>query len=87
MPRSLRLASVVDWAGFSRAVRALRAEGVAPDGVRWRIAGRSTAADLFDAAEARAGRRPAVRRALPLPRPSSTRRARSSCTPTPRGCR
>jgi hypothetical protein len=38
-PVTIRLASVDDWAGFSRAVRALRAEGVAVEQVSWRVDG------------------------------------------------
>ncbi len=41
------LADVTDWSGFSRAIRTLRTEGVAPETVRWRV-GDSGAADLFD---------------------------------------
>jgi len=44
----VELASVTDWVGYSRAVRRLLADGVAPEQVRWRIAG-ETPADLFDA--------------------------------------
>ena len=46
----IRLASVVDWPGFSRAVRGLRVDGVVPEQVRWRTADPSDAAtaDLFD---------------------------------------
>jgi len=54
----IRLDSVVDWSGFSRAVRALRSEGVAPEAVRWRVDGIGDIpiADLFDGG---AERRPA----------------------------
>lgn len=46
----VRLDSVVDWPGFSRAVRALRAVGVAPGQVTWRVAGTDhPAPGLFDA--------------------------------------
>jgi len=60
MPLAIRLDSVVDWGGFSRAVRALRARGVAPAQVRWRIDGDEDAtADLFDVGdEQRAGALP-----------------------------
>jgi len=46
----IRLESVVDWPGFSRAVRGLRAAGVTPEQVRWRLpdAGEAATADLFD---------------------------------------
>ena len=46
----IRLESVVDWPGFSRAVRGLRVAGVAPEEVRWRVpdAGEAVTADLFD---------------------------------------
>ncbi len=48
---AIRLASVVDWAGFSRAVRALRAEAGAPEQVRWRLGEADEAVgDLFDTA-------------------------------------
>jgi len=48
---TIRLASVVDWDGFSRAVRALRAQDVAPEQVRWRLGEADDAArDLFDTA-------------------------------------
>lgn len=44
---AIELASVTDWDGFARAVRVLRSEGVAPEQVRWRVAG-SGDDDLFD---------------------------------------
>jgi DNA polymerase len=48
---AIRLDSVVDWPGFSRAVRALRAEGVAADQVRWRTGEPGDGgADLFETA-------------------------------------
>ena len=66
---AIRLASVVDWPGFSRAVRALRAESIAPEHVRWRVGGdQGLADDLFDpAVERGAGELPAGP-ALALPR-------------------
>ena len=47
----VRLESVVDWPGFSRAVRGLRAAGVAPEQARWRAAdaGEAATTDLFEA--------------------------------------
>ena len=65
----VRLASVVDWPGFSLAVRALRAEGVGAEAVQWRIGGVDDAAPgLFDVDEApRAGEMTSAR-AMPLPR-------------------
>lgn len=66
---AVRLGSVVDWAGFSRAVRALRAEGVAPDEVRWRIDDADDAvADLFDTGVERGSGEMASSGTLPLPR-------------------
>jgi DNA polymerase len=65
---TIRLASVVDWDGFSRAVRALRAEGSAPEQVRWRLGEADDAArDLFDTAVERgvAELTPAAAMALP----------------------
>ncbi len=51
---AVRLDSVIDWAGFSQAVRALRAEGVAPERVRWRIDGDDPdMQDLFDIVDER----------------------------------
>jgi DNA polymerase len=44
---SVALRSVTDWAGFSRAIRALQVAGVAPQQVRWRV-GAAAATDLFD---------------------------------------
>ena len=46
---TIRLGSVIDWAGFSRAVRALRAQGVAPEQTSWCVAerGGAASADLF----------------------------------------
>ena len=67
----IRLASVVDWPAFSRAVRALRNEGVAPERVRWRVAGEDDgAADLFedDATRVRDASDLASAAAMPLPR-------------------
>jgi uracil-DNA glycosylase len=53
-PIAVRLDSVVDWAGFSRAVRALRTQAVAPGDVRWRIEGDDGGTDdLFEAADER----------------------------------
>ena len=55
--QAVRLASVVDWAGFSQAVRALRREATPPESVRWRFDGDSdsdVAADLFEPLEERA---------------------------------
>lgn len=50
---TIRLGAVVDWAGFSHAVRALRAQGVAPEQVAWRADGdaRAASAGLFDDAD------------------------------------
>ena len=70
-PLVVRLDSVVDWAGFSQAVRALRAEGVTPGQVAWRVEGTGDdAPGLFDADgghERRAGQMSAPG-AMPLPR-------------------
>jgi len=53
-PIAVRLDSVVDWAGFSRTVRALRAQAIAPEDVRWRIDGDDGCTDdLFEAADER----------------------------------
>ena len=66
---AVRLGSVVDWAGFSQAVRALRGEGVAPEDVRWRIDGADDAvADLFDTSVERRASEMASSGTLPLPR-------------------
>ena len=67
---NVRLESVVDWPGFSRAVRALRAEGIAPGEVRWRLAGESEGdiADLFDAGPERRPQDLVDGPALSLPR-------------------
>jgi len=65
---AVRLDSVVDWAGYSQAVRALRAEGVAPEEVRWRAEVDSPVADLFDTAVERRARDMVSSGALPLPR-------------------
>ena len=66
---AVRLRSVVDWAGFSQAVRALRAEGVAPGHVRWRVDGAEDAvADLFDASVERNASEMTSSGSLPLPR-------------------
>ncbi len=68
-PVIVRLASVVDWAGFSRAVRALRAEGVAPEEVAWRVDGLHDAAPgLFDLGEERRVAEMDAPSAMPLPR-------------------
>ena len=65
----VRLGSVVDWAGFSRAVRALRAEGVAPEQVAWRIDGADEPTpDLFAARDERRAADLPASGALPLPR-------------------
>jgi probable DNA metabolism protein len=45
---AVALRSVTDWTGFSRAVRALHAQGVAPQHVLWRTDD-APAPDLFDA--------------------------------------
>ena len=52
---ALELASVTDWTGFSRAIRSLRAQGIAPEDVRWRFAGdlALSGSDLFDSGAAR----------------------------------
>ena len=66
---AVRLDSVVDWPGFSRAVRALRAEDVAPEHVRWRADGDDSAvADLFDTAVERRACDMASPGTMPLPR-------------------
>ena len=66
---AVRLASVVDWTGFSQAVRALRGEGVPPDQVRWRIDGAEDAvADLFDTGLERQAGEMAAPGTMPLPR-------------------
>lgn len=67
---SIRLESVVDWAGFSRAVRALRVEGIAPDDVGWRMAAETEGAiaDLFDPGTERRPADMADGPAMPLPR-------------------
>ncbi len=66
---AVRLRSVVDWVGFSQAVRALRAEGVAPEQVRWRVDGAEDAvADLFDASVERHAGEMTSSGSLPLPR-------------------
>ncbi|MEP6504857.1 MAG: TIGR03915 family putative DNA repair protein, partial [Betaproteobacteria bacterium] len=64
---SIALASVVDWSGFSRAVRTLRAERVPPERVRWRIAGEG-GDDLFDSEPARDAWALAEAPALNLPK-------------------
>ncbi|MGN6526846.1 MAG: UdgX family uracil-DNA binding protein [Burkholderiaceae bacterium] len=64
---AVALEGVTDWDGFSRAVRALVARGVAPEAVRWRIAGEEHA-DLFGDAAVRA-------HALPEPPPLRLPRA------------
>src|SRR4051812_13367085 len=51
---TVTLASVIDWAGYSHAVRALRSAQVPPSGVRWRVDGVAEGTeDLFDTAPAR----------------------------------
>jgi DNA polymerase len=67
---AVRLDSVVDWAGFSRAVRALRAEGVAPERVRWRIDGEddATTDDLFEVVPERRASALTAASTLSLPR-------------------
>ena len=65
----IRLESVIDWAGFSLAVRGLRAEGVAPGQVRWRLGDAEDATgDLFDAPVERRVEELAKAPPLPLPR-------------------
>ena len=67
---TIRLESVVDWAGFSRAVRALRAEGVAPDHVGWRTGEDSDGiAGLFDTVAER--RADDLQGNIPMPLPRS----------------
>ena len=67
---AIRLDSVVDWAGFSRAVRALHAEDVAPENVRWRIDGDDDGAtvDLFESMVERRAGELAAASVLSLPR-------------------
>jgi len=67
---TVRLGSVVDWAGFARAVRALRVQGVAPEHVGWCVASDTEAAtaDLFDAQDAVCPDELADGPALALPR-------------------
>ncbi|MFL6697693.1 MAG: UdgX family uracil-DNA binding protein [Vitreoscilla sp.] len=67
---AIRLDSVVDWDGYARAVRWLRAEGVAPECVRWRIDGEDAdlTEDLFDASEERRASALASGSAMCLPR-------------------
>ena len=65
----VRLVSVIDWPGFSQAVRALRAEGVAADEVLWRIDGADDAAPgLFDVGEERRADEMVSAVAMPLAR-------------------
>ena len=65
----VRLASVTDWAGFSRAVRALRAERVAPARVHWRVTGADEGSgDLFDRGVEREAHDLPAAAALPLPK-------------------
>ena len=65
---AIRLDSVVDWAGFSRAVRALRAQGVAPEQVCWRVDGDDASADLFEATDETPASALASESAMALPR-------------------
>jgi DNA polymerase len=67
---AVTLASVIDWAGFSHAVRALRASGVAPSEVRWHVEDADErTGDLFDTAPVnRASDLPSAA-SLVLPRP------------------
>lgn len=67
---TIRLDAVGDWAGFSRAVRALRAQGAAPDQVRWRIDGDDADGtdDLFEAVDERRASALPGGPALSLPR-------------------
>jgi DNA polymerase len=66
---AIRLDSVVDWTGFSRAVRALRTQGVAPELVRWRIDGDGDGTeDLFEAADERRASALAAGSPMSLPR-------------------
>ena len=67
---TIRLDSVVDWPGFSRAVRALRAQGVAPEQASWCVAddGDAASADLFALEDARRPQDLADGPALALPR-------------------
>ena len=67
---AIRLDSVVDWAGFSRAVRALRAEGAQPGNVDWRIDGADveSTGDLFEWADERRASELATSSNLSLPR-------------------
>jgi DNA polymerase len=67
---TIRLGTVIDWAGFARAVRALRAQGVAPEQVGWCAADAAGAAtaDLFDATDACRPEELADGPALALPR-------------------
>ena len=68
-PMAIRLDSVVDWAGFSRAVRALRVRRVAPEHVRWRMDGDDAdTGDLFGAAGEHRASALAGEAAMPLPR-------------------
>ena len=65
----VRLDSVIDWSGFSLAVRALRAEGVAPGEVAWRIEGADDAAPgLFDCVDERRAAHMVAAGSMPLPR-------------------
>ena len=70
-PVAIRLDSVVDWPAFSRAVRALRGEGVLPEQVRWRIAGVDDGRghDLFEADEGVERRAETLPLASPMPLP------------------
>jgi probable DNA metabolism protein len=68
-PLIVRLDSVVDWPGFSLAVRALRAEDVAPAQVAWRVGGGDDAAPgLFDSGDERRAADMAATGTMPLPR-------------------
>ncbi len=67
---AIRLDSVVDWAGFSRAVRALRAERVEPEDVRWRFDGDEgeSTGDLFESVVERRASDLTAGSAMSLPR-------------------
>ena len=68
-PIAIRLDSVTDWAGFSHAVRALRAQGVAPEQVRWRVdGGGASADDLFESTDETPASALAGEAAMALPR-------------------
>jgi DNA polymerase len=66
---AIRLDSVVDWTGFSRAVRVLRAEGIEPECVRWRSDGEGEGSgDLFESADERRASALVDRTTMSLPR-------------------